>query len=164
MTRILYEIRGKSKEEVSITKKRNPSTRSEGKPFLYPNINEITAKTFQIKYDKKLSSIAKMVLNNCHKKYLYYAIDDILYLFKSNPIERDNILSILYSPVLSLQNNLSINFFDIWIHDIYISEISKVNKFLTKNKQAQNREQVSYITIKLLYRTKIPIKKQKFLW
>jgi len=164
MTRILYEIRCKSKEEVSITKKRQTSTRSEGKPFLYPNSNEITSKTLQIKYDKKLSSIAKMVLNNCHKKYFYYAIDDILYLLKSNPIERNNILSILYSPVLSLQNNLSINFFDIWIQDIYINEISKANKFLTEDNETQNLEPFSYITIKLLYRTKIPIKKQEALW
>jgi hypothetical protein len=61
-----------------------------------------------------------------------------------------------------LQNNLSINFFDIWVHEIYISEVSKVNKFLTNN--CQNFEPFSYITIKLLYRTKIPIKKQESLW
>jgi hypothetical protein len=72
----------------------------------------------------------KIILNSFQNKYIYYAIDDILYLFKSNPIERDNLLAILYSPVLSLQNNFSINFFDIWIHEIYINEISKVNKFL----------------------------------
>jgi hypothetical protein len=162
MNRILYEIRCKCKEEFSITKKRKSSNRSEGKPFLYPNQNEITSKTFQIKYERKLSSIAKLLLNSFQNKYLYYAIDDILYLLKSNPIERDNLLAILYSPVLSLQNNLSINFFDIWIHEIYISEVSKVNKFLINN--CQNLEQFSYITIKLLYRTKIPLKKQESLW
>jgi hypothetical protein len=63
------------------------------------------------------------------KKYLYYAIDDILYLLKANPIERDNLLAILYSPIISLQNNLSINFFDIWINEIYINETPKINKF-----------------------------------
>jgi hypothetical protein len=162
MNRFLYEIRCKCKEEFSITKKRKSSNRSEGKPFLYPNSNELTSKTFQIKYERKLSSIAKFLLNSFQNKYLYYAIDDILYLLKSNPIERDNLLAILYSPVLSLQNNLSINFFDIWVHEIYISEVSKVNKFLTNN--CQNFEPFSYITIKLLYRTKIPIKKQESLW
>ena len=162
MNRFLYEVRCKCKEEISITKKRKSTNRSEGKPFLYPNTNEITSKTFQIKYERKLSSVAKFLLNSFQNKYLYYAIDDILYLLKSNPIERDNILAILYSPVLSLQNNLSINFFDIWIHEIYISEVSKVNKFLAKN--CQNFEPFSYITIKLLYRTKIPIKKQESLW
>jgi hypothetical protein len=162
MNRILYEIRCKCKEEISITKKRKSSNRSEGKPFLYPSPNEITSKTFQIKYDKKLSSVAKFLLNSFQNKYLYYAMDDILYLLKPNSIERNNLLEILYSPVLSLQNNLSINFFDIWIHEIYISEVSKVNKFLTNN--CQNFEPFSYITIKLLYRTKIPTKKQESLW
>nr|YP_010134003.1 hypothetical protein RF88 [Tryblionella apiculata]QWM93492.1 hypothetical protein RF88 [Tryblionella apiculata] len=164
MNRILYEIRCKCKEEISITKKRKSSNRSEGKPFLYPSPNEITSKTktFQIKYDKKLSSVAKFLLNSFQNKYLYYAMDDILYLLKPNSIERNNLLEILYSPVLSLQNNLSINFFDIWIHEIYISEVSKVNKFLTNN--CQNFEPFSYITIKLLYRTKIPTKKRESLW
>lgn len=162
MNRILYEIRCKCKEEISITKKRKSSNRSEGKPFLYPSPNEITSKTFQIKYEKKLSSVAKFLLNSFQNKYLYYAMDDILYLLKPNSIERNTLLEILYSPVLSLQNNLSINFFDIWIHEIYISEVSNVNKFLTKN--CRNFEPFSYITIKLLYRTKIPTKKQESLW
>ena len=75
----------------------------------------------------------KIVLNSFQKKYIYYAIDDILYSFQSNPNERDNLLAILYSPVLSLQNNFSINFFDIWIDEIYINEVSKVNKFLNND-------------------------------
>ena len=162
MNRVLYENRCKCNEEVSITKKRKSSNRSEGKPFLYPNQNEITSKTFQIKYEKKLSSIAKLLLNNFQNKYLYYAVDDILYLLKSNPIEQNNLLTILYSPVLSLQNNLSINFFDIWIHEIYVNETKKQNKFLNSN--SQNSNYISHITIKLLYRTKIPLKKQESLW
>ena len=162
MNRVLYENRCKCNEEVSITKKRKSSNRSEGKPFLYPNQNEITSKTFQIKYEKNLSPITKLLLNSFQNKFLYYAIDDILYLLKSNSIERNNLLTILYSPVLSLQNNLSINFFDIWIHEIYINEVKKENKFLVSN--PQNHESVSYITIKLLYRTKIPVKKQESLW
>ena len=113
-------------------------------------------------YQKNLSLTAKCILNNFQNKYIYYAIDDILYSFKSNPDERDNLLAILYSPVLSLQNNFSINFFDIWIHEIYINEISKVNKFL--NNDSLNFEQFSYITIKLLYKTRVPIKKQDSLW
>ena len=162
MNRILYELRCKCKEEFSITKKRKSSTRSEGKPLQYPDLNEITCKTFQIRYDDKISSIAKFLLNSFQNKYLYYAIDDILYLLRSNPIEQENLLTILYSPVLSIHNNLSINFFDIWIHEIYINETSKVNKFLTH--KSKNFEQFSYITIKLLYKTRIPIKKQESLW
>jgi len=162
MNRILYESRCRCNEEFLITKKRSLSNRSEGKPLQYPKPNEITSKTFQIKYEKELSSIAKFVLNSFQNKYIYYAIDDILYLLKSNPIERDNLLAIIYSPVLSLQNNFSINFFDIWIHEIYINEVPKVNKFITND--FQNLEQFSYITIKLLYKTRVPIKKQDSLW
>lgn len=162
MTRILYDIRCRCKDEISVTKKRKTSIRSEGKPFVYPNSNELTSKTFQIKYEKKLSPVAKFLLNSLHNKYLYYAIDDILYLLKSNSTERDNLLAILYCPVLSLHNNLSINFFDIWIHEIYINEVSKTNKFL--NKSCDNLESFHYITIKLLYRTKVPVKKQDSLW
>jgi hypothetical protein len=162
MNRILYELRCRCNEESFTTKKRKSNNRSEGKPLQYPNSNEITSKTFQIKYEKQLSPIAKLLLNTFQKKYLYYAIDDILYSLKSNPIERDNLLAILYSPVLSLQNNLSVNFFDICIHEIYINEPSKVNKFLTND--SQNFEQFSYITVKLLYKIKIPIKKQESLW
>ena len=163
MNQILYEInRCKCKEEFSIKKKGQSSTRSEGKPFVYPDSNEIISKTFQIKYERNLSSIAKLLLNSFQNKYLYYAIDDILYLLKSNPVERDNILEIFYAPVLSLQNNFSINFFDIWINEIYISEISKENHFLNNN--CQMFESFNYITIKLFYRLPIPIKKQESLW
>ena len=149
MNRILYESRCRCKEEFSIIKKRKSSNRSEGKPLQYPKANEITCKTFHIKYEKKLSSIAKLILNSFRNKYIYYAIDDILYLLKSNPVERDNLLAILYSQVIS-------------IHEIYINEIAKVNKFL--NNDSQNFEQFTYITIKLLYKTKIPIKKPDSLW
>jgi hypothetical protein len=164
MNRILYKNRCRCNEKISITKKRSSNSISEGKPLQYPDpeSDEIISKTFQIKYDKKLSPIAKLVLNSFHNKYIYYAIDDILYSFKSTPHERENLLAILYSPVLSLHNNFSINFFDIWIHEIYINEVSKVNKFL--NNDSLNFEQFSYITIKLFYKTSLPIKKQDSLW
>jgi len=68
----------------------------------------------------------------------------------------------LKSLVLSLQNNFSINFFDIWIYEIYINEISKVNKFL--NDDLSNLEQGTCITIKLLYKTPISPKKLDSLW
>lgn len=162
MNRILYEIRCKCKEDISITKKRKSTNRTEGKPLVYPNSNELTSKTFQIKYEKQLSLVAKCLLNSFQHKYLYYAVDDILYLCKSNPKERDNLLAILYSPVLSLQNNLFINFFDIWIQEIYITEIFKSNKFLKPTDS--NLESFHSITIKLLYRPKTPVKRQESLW
>ena len=169
----LYEDRY---EEFSIEKEKKKEKTSvilpsEGKPLKYPNSNEILSpskrfqiksKTFQIKYEKKLSLIAKLVLNSFQNKYIYYAIDDILYLFELNKNERENLLAILYSPILSLQNNYSVNFFDIWVKEIYIDEISKKNKFLFTDSLTSN--QFSYITIKLFYKTPLPLKKQKLLW
>jgi len=162
MNQVLYEKRCKCNEEVLFTKKQKSTSQIERKSFLYPTQNEITVKTFQLKYEKKLSIVAKFVLNSFQNKYLYYAIDDILYLFKSNLIEQENLLNVLYSPVLALQNNLSINFFDIWIHEVYINEIKQKNKFLVQN--VTNSKSMNYITIKLLYRTKVPVKKQESLW
>ena len=162
MNRILYENRCRCNEEFSVTKKRKSSTRSEGKPLQYPKPNEIISKTFQIKYDKKLSSIATVILNSFQNKYIYYAIDDILYSLKTNPVERDNLLAVLYSPIISLQNNFSINFFDIWIHEVYIEKISKANKFL--NSSSQTSKEFNYITLKLFYKTRVPVKKQESLW
>jgi hypothetical protein len=162
MNKILYENRCKCNEEFVITKKRKSITRSEGKQFQYPKPNETISKTFYIRYEKKLSSTAKLILNSFQNKYIYYAIDDILYLLKSNSIERDNLLRIIYSPILSLQNNFSVNFFDIWIREIYIDEISKSNKFLKSN--SKTFKNFSYITIKFFYKTKVLVKKQESLW
>jgi hypothetical protein len=128
----------------------------------YPNFNEIKSKTFYIKYDQELSVVNKMMLNNFQNKYLYHVIDDIMYSLKSTPTERDSLLAIIYSPVLYLQNNFSIDFFDIWIDEIYIHQTSKTNKFLEKN--ISNLEPFSYITIKFLYTTKLPVKKPEPLW
>lgn len=162
MNRILYQNRCRCKEEFSTIKKRKFVTRSEGKPLPYPKTNESTSQTFQIKYEKKLSSTAKSILNSCQNKYIYYAIDDILYLLKANTVEQENLLAIFYSPILSLQNNFSINFFDIWIHEVYIEEVSKNNKFLKNDYPTSN--QFSYITVKLFYKTKVAVKKQESLW
>lgn len=162
MTRILYENRCKCNEEFSITKKRKSNTRSEGKPFQYPKPNEVMSKTFQIEYREKLSLSAKALLNTFQNKYIYYAIDDILYSLKSNYLERENLLAVLYSPVLSLQNNFSVNFFDIWIQNVYINEKSKQNKFLKKKLLIS--EKFHCITINLFYKTRIPVKKQESLW
>ena len=168
MNRILYQNRCRCNEKISIIKKkknRSSHKLSQGKPLKYPESTEsskVISKTFQIRYEKKLSTIATLILNSFNNKYIYYAIDDILYSFQSNPHERDNLLAIIYSPILSLQNNFSINFFDIWIDEIYINEVSKVNKFL--NNDSLNLEQFSYITIKLLYKTGVPSKKPDPLW
>ena len=128
----------------------------------YPNKIPLKSKTFSIKYEKPLSTLDKMILNNFQNKYLYHAIDDILYLLKSKPKERDNLLAILYSPVLALQNNFFIDFFDIWIAEIYITTGSKDNKFLVNGNS--NFETFSYITIKFVYSKKLPAKKVESFW
>ena len=153
---------------IEYVKKRNLGTRSQPKLLQYPELDpelaldETGSKIFQIKCEKKLSSIAKLILNSFQNKYIYYAIDDILYLFQLNPTERNNLLAILYAPVLSLHNSSSINFFDIWINQIYINEGSKVNKFLKND--CYNLKTYSYITIKFLYKKGVPVKKVEPLW
>ncbi len=162
MNRILYNNRCKCNEKISIKKKRKLKKRSEGKPLQYPKSNEILSKVFYITYKKNLSPIAKVILNNFQNKYLYYAIDDILYTLRYNPNERDSLLAILYSPILSLQNNFSVNFFDIWIREVYIDEISKTNKFFQH--KSKTFKQSNLITIKFFYKIRVPVKKQKSLW
>ncbi len=106
-------------------------------------------KTFNVKSEKKLSPLAKLILQSVQFKHFYYVRDDISYLLKSNPVERDFLLQALYSIVISLQNNLSINFFDMWVYEIYINKVSNHNKFMYK--KYQNLEPGEYITIKLAY-------------
>lgn len=162
MNRILYENRCKCNEEFLITKKRKLKARSEGKLLQYPKSSEISSKIFHMKYYSNLSFLEKFILNQCQNKYIYYAIDDILYTFPSNTIERENLLSLFYSPIISLQNNLSVNFFDIWIREVYINETSKFNKFLIED--SKTFQNLNYITIKFFYRTRMPVNKQKSLW
>ena len=106
-------------------------------------------KTFNVKSEKKLSPLAKLILQSVQFKHFYYVRDDISYLLKSNPVERDFLLQALYSIVISLQNNLSINFFDMWVYEIYINTVSNHNKFMYE--KYQNLEPGEYITIKLAY-------------
>lgn len=106
-------------------------------------------KTFNVKSEKKLSPLAKLILQSVQFKHFYYVRDDISYLLKANPVERDFLLQALYSIVISLQNNLSINFFDMWVYEIYINKVSNHNKFM--DKKNQNLEPGEYITIKLAY-------------
>ena len=124
-----------------------------------PNFN---IQTFNVKCDKELSPLAKVVLKSFKFKLYYYVIDDLLYLLKSNPEERDYLLQILHSTVLFLQNSLYINFFDIYIYDISIDEVSNSNRFINRNSQ---QFQVSNnITIKLAYQAKSVTKKLETTW
>ena len=119
-------------------------------------------KTFNVKCDKKLSPLAKTILQSFKFKLYYYVIDDLLYLLKTNPDERDSLLQILNSSVIFLQNNLYVNFFDIYIYDISINEISNVNRFVEK--QSKFLKVSNMITIKLAYQVKPVTKKLETPW
>ena len=106
-------------------------------------------KIFNIKSEPILSPLAKSILQSVQFKHFYYVRDDIDYRLKSYPMERDFLLQALFSIAIYLQNNLSINFFDMWIYEIYISKVSNSNKFLRKS--YQKKEFDEYITIKLAY-------------
>lgn len=129
------------------------------RPNLYPDASEIAMQIFYIPWNLELSWAAKLTLNSFQKKHLYYAIDDILYAPNMALKERDDLLALLYSPAISLHNTLSVNFFDIWIHELHIKEISKANRFL------KNKFRSSYqITIKVLYKIRPPRSKRESLW
>ena len=119
-------------------------------------------KTFNVKCDNKLSPLAKSILQSFKFKLYYYVIDDLLYLLKTNPDERDSLLQILNSSVIFLQNNLYVNFFDIYIYDITINEISNFNRFV--NEQSESVELSNTLTIKLAYQVKSVPKKLETVW
>lgn len=152
----------KEKEKIKSTR----TGLSEGKPLRYPiNTKQDNLKfniTFNIKYDQTLSFVAKCLLNTFKNKYIYYAIDDILSSSNLTLKEQESLLTLLHSSMLFLHNNHSINFFDIWIDSIYVNSINKNNKFLTNN--SKNSKQVTYITIKLYYIAKLPVKKAEPIW
>jgi len=125
------------------------------------SLNGQFLKTFQLNYHFPLSRNGKNILNSFTNKYIYYAIDDILYLLDSDPIERDNLLGILYSCMLSLQNEFSVNFFDIWIDSVYFNDNSNTNRFV---KSQTNQTSKLKIAVKLMYFKRIPIKKPEPIW
>ena len=128
------------------------------------SLNEQFLKTFQIQYTIPLSLTARTILTSFTNKYIYYAIDDVLYLLDSNKIERDNLLAILYSSMLSLHNDFSINFFDIWIDSVYLKSTNQKNRFFKNKSQNSNQKSITYITLKLHYLTSTPIKKPESIW
>jgi len=162
----------KIKEEKIITHYRIMSGRQSTKQLprrksdLYPiNTKQENSKfniTFNIKYDQTLSFAGKCLLNTFKNKYIYYAIDDILYSSNLPLKEQESLLTLLHSSMLFLHNNHSINFFDIWIDSIYFNNINKNNKFLTND--SKNNKPITYITIKLYYITKLPVKKAEPIW
>jgi hypothetical protein len=119
-------------------------------------------KSFNIKYDSKLSPFAKTILKSFKFKLYYFVIDDLFYLLKSNSQERDYLLKILYSSVIFLHNNLYVSFFDIYVYEITINEVSKLNRFV--DPQSKQSKVSNDITIKLAYQVKPITKKLETIW
>ena len=132
------------------------------KPGFYPFLEKIYFKRFEINYPELLTPKAKFVLCSFKGKYIYYAIDDILYILQSNPTEQNNLLNIFYSTILFLYYHLTIVFFDIWIEKISFVEIEKSNHF-TKNKNKLSKK-VTLIKFNLFYTIRPPAKKIEPLW
>ena len=119
-------------------------------------------RSFNVRCDKKLSSRTKIIIESFKFKLYYYVIDDLLYLLKSNPDERDYFLKVLHSIVIFIQNNLYVNFFDIYIYDITINEAPKFNRFISNQ---NNPFKVSNnIIIKFAYQIKPVPKKLETIW
>jgi hypothetical protein len=119
-------------------------------------------KSFNVKYDNKISILAKTVLQSFKFKLYYYVIDDLLYLLKSNIQERDYFLQILHSSAIFLHNNLYVNFLDIYIYEIGINEVKNLNRFV--DPQSDNYQISNYITIKFAYQVKPLTKKFETVW
>jgi len=119
-------------------------------------------KTFNVKCDKILSPLLKTILKSFKFKLYYYVIDDLFYLLKSNHDEREYILQLLNSSVVFLQNNLYVNYFDIYIYDINIIEKPKLNRFISEKEDSFQLS--NYLTLKLAYQVKPVPKKLETIW
>lgn len=175
MNQILYEKRCKCKEILLTTKKPKVKKRTEGRLLKYPifddsepifddneskvDDSEPKVTSFQVLFDHDLTLETKFLLTSFQKKYLYHAIDDILYTLNLNLNERIKLLGILYNPTLSLQNSFSVDFFDIWIHELHIKKVSKSNRFMVGNVPSLYK-----INITILYRVKSPPIVEQPLW
>ena len=131
---------------------------------MVPKINDtkFNIKTFNIKYEKKLSPLAKTIIQSLKFKLYYYVVEDLLYLLKTNQNEANQLLQILHSTVIYLQNNLYVNFFDIYVYEINITEKQNLNKFIQNS--SDYFESLNYLTIKLAYQVKPVSKKLESVW
>lgn len=116
-------------------------------------------KIFKVRYERKLSSFEKLVINSFRNKYIYYAIDDLNLILRSKQMKHNELLTMLYSLMTSLQNTKSINFFDIWIDNIYIKEKVQINRFLKVNNMY-----TTWVTVNICYKSQSPKRKPRILW
>lgn len=131
----------------------------QGRSLPYPYYEKKLCKTFQIKYEKQFSYMAKLLLTSFKNKYIYYALEDINLNISLDLFEKNHLIFMLHSVMVWLQNNNCISLFDIWIGNIYISETKQTNRFL-KSKTITS----TIITLVLFYKISKPRQKYKPLW
>jgi len=131
------------------------------KPIPYPidlNFNEwdnsrlplpVKHQRFQFVYKTPISVKTKIILKNFSYKYIYYVIDDILYL--TDQEEQKILLQFIFSIMLALHNNNCVNFFDIWTGSIIINEKLR-------------NDELTLITFNIMYRKRFPIQKPDPIW
>lgn len=119
-------------------------------------------KTFTVEYDKKLSTSVKNVLQTWKDKPFYCVNEDILYLFKISPAERDFFLRMLHSMAIFLQNATCTSFFDISIYKVHISEAPKFDYF--NNQKLEDKDLFNSLTFTLKYHITSPPEKPEVSW
>lgn len=119
-------------------------------------------KTFNIKYNRDISPLAKNIIQSFNLKLYYYVVEDLSYFLREKPTELDKILEILNCTVLFLHNNFFINFFDIYVYEINVKEVKNHNKLIHSN--SMNLSIVNYLSIKLAYQSKKINKKFETIW
>ena len=117
---------------------------------------EFYIRTFNVKYENDLSPLAKIIIKSFKMKLYYYAVDDLLYILKSNKSEVESLLNVLNSTVIFLQNNFNVDYFDVYIYEFTINKVSKFNKII--NTKSNHLSTSKYLTIKLAYKFKHNIK------
>jgi len=108
--------------------------------------------TINTKYEVRLSQNLKQVLKKLKKCSFYKSVGLLSNI--SNVTERNEILQILYSVVTYVENNHNANLVKLWIDDIFIENVSKINSFLNQN--VEKLDDQSYIIINLGFEYKLP--------
>ena len=116
--------------------------------------------TITAKYNSTLSLNVLNTLKNIRKRSFYKAVEILSYL--SDNLERDYILQILYSATTYIENNYSANLLKVWINDIRIKEVKKLNKFFDKTNDDSNCE--IFIIVNLGFEYKDILIKKQSLW